>query len=141
MGRHSIASEIFDDESKFDFGVPDSIKGVGVNSHPAGLGLGSSIQLFETEPTAEEQERRFGVQQWLVFICIVILAMMDSFNATFLIPALPVSFSRSLKRPTSVLNHAMSRKYQIHSANHWQAHSGSTRYTYYSAQQVNYTSP
>jgi hypothetical protein len=90
MGRHSLASEIFDDESKIDFGVPDSVKRVD-DSHLAGLGLGSSVQLFETDPTDEEQERRFGIQQWLVFICIVILAMMDSFNATVLIPALPVS--------------------------------------------------
>jgi hypothetical protein len=93
MGRQSIASEIYDNESKINFGVPDSVKSVDdVNSHPAGLGLGSSIQLFETEPTVDEQERRFGIQQWLIFICIVILAMMDSFNATILIPALPVSF-------------------------------------------------
>lgn len=144
MGRHSTASEIFDNESKINFGVPDSVKSVDdVNSHPAGvgLGLGSSIQLFETEPIVEEQERRFGVQQWLVFICIVILAMMDSFNATILIPALPVRFDDDFKQSSPVLTNALGRNSQTHSANHWRAHFGSTRYTSYSAQLVNYTSP
>lgn len=89
MGRRSIAEEIYDDESKINFGVPDSVRSVdGMTTHnPA---LGSSIQLFESDPSTEEQKRRIEVQEWLVFICIVILAMMDSFNATILIPALPV---------------------------------------------------
>ncbi|CRL29345.1 Sodium:dicarboxylate symporter [Penicillium camemberti] len=88
MGRHSIAEEIYDDESKINFGVPDSVRSVdGMTTHnPA---LGSSIQLFESDPSTEEQKRRIEVREWLVFICIVILAMMDSFNATILIPALP----------------------------------------------------
>lgn len=97
MGRHSTASEIFDNESKIDFGVPNTKSVEDVTCHPAGLGLGSSIQLFENQPTIEEQERRFGVQQWLVFICIIIMAVMDSFNATVLIPALPVSFQSNTK--------------------------------------------
>ncbi|KAJ5804448.1 uncharacterized protein N7518_000751 [Penicillium psychrosexuale] len=87
MGRRSIAEEIYDNESKINFGVPDSVRSLdGMTQNPA---LGSSIQLFESEPSAEEQQRRFEVREWLVFICIVILAMMDSFNATILIPALP----------------------------------------------------
>ncbi|KAJ5491972.1 Major facilitator superfamily domain general substrate transporter [Penicillium expansum] len=87
MGRHSIAEEIYDNESKINFGVPDSVRSVDdVTHNPA---LGSSIQLFESDPSTEEQQRRIEVREWLVFICIVILAMMDSFNATILIPALP----------------------------------------------------
>ncbi|KAJ5807358.1 hypothetical protein N7447_010814 [Penicillium robsamsonii] len=87
MGRHSIAEEIYDNESKINFGVPDSVRSMdGAMHNPA---LGSSIQLFEREPSLEEQQRRFEVREWLVFICIIILAMMDSFNATILIPALP----------------------------------------------------
>ncbi|KAJ5757725.1 uncharacterized protein N7511_006419 [Penicillium nucicola] len=87
MGRHSIASEIFDNESKIDFGVRDSVLTVDdVTPYPP---LGSSIQLFESEPLPEDQAWRFGVREWLVFICIVILSMMDSFNVTSLIPALP----------------------------------------------------
>lgn len=88
MRRHSIAEEIYDNESKINFGVPDSVRSVDdVTHNPA---LGSSIQLFESDPSTEEQQRRIEVREWLVFICIVILAMMDSFNATILIPALPV---------------------------------------------------
>ncbi|KAJ5312784.1 hypothetical protein N7508_003614 [Penicillium antarcticum] len=87
MGRHSIASEIFDNESKIDFGVRDSVLTVDdVTPYPP---VGSSIQLFESEPLPEEHAWRFGVREWLVFVCIVILSMMDSFNATSLIPALP----------------------------------------------------
>ncbi|CAI7659062.1 unnamed protein product [Penicillium glandicola] len=87
MGRHSIAEEIYDNESKINFGVPDSVRSMdGMMHNPA---LGSSIQLFESDPSTEEQQRRLEVREWLVFICIVILAMMDSFNATILIPALP----------------------------------------------------
>lgn len=93
MGRHSIASEIFDNESKIDFGVRDSVLTVDdVTPYPP---VGSSIQLFESEPLPEEQAWRFGVREWLVFVCIVILSMMDSFNATSLIPALPVCQSHS----------------------------------------------
>ncbi|KAJ5951915.1 uncharacterized protein N7479_010328 [Penicillium vulpinum] len=87
MGRHSISEEIYDNESKINFGVPDSVRSVDdMSQNPA---LGSSIQLFEREPSPEEQRRRFEVREWLVFISIVILTMMDSFNATILIPALP----------------------------------------------------
>jgi hypothetical protein len=90
MGRHSLVEDIYDNQSKINFGVPDSVRSEDdVTQNPA---LGSSIQLFDSEPSAEEQKRRFEVREWLVFICIVILAMMDSFNATVLIPALPVSY-------------------------------------------------
>lgn len=91
MGRRSIAEEIYENESKINFGVPDSIQSVDdVTTNPA---LGSSIQLFERESSPDEEKRRLGIREWLIFICIVILAMMDSFNATILIPALPVCTS------------------------------------------------
>ncbi|CAG7919595.1 unnamed protein product [Penicillium olsonii] len=87
MGRHST-SEIFDNESKIDFGVPS--KSLEDKSPPAGLGLGSSVQLFDIEQSSiVEEERIVGVQQRLVFICIIVLATMDSFNSTILIPAIP----------------------------------------------------
>ncbi|QQK43963.1 MFS multidrug transporter, putative [Penicillium digitatum] len=87
MGRPSIAEEIYDNESKINFGVPGSVRSLDdVTHNPA---LESSIQLFESDPSTKEQQRRIEVREWLVFICIVILAMMDSFNATVLIPALP----------------------------------------------------
>ncbi|KAJ5782313.1 Major facilitator superfamily domain general substrate transporter [Penicillium paradoxum] len=87
MRRHSIAEEIYENETKINFGVPDSVRSMGDRTpNPA---LGSSIQLFESESSTEEEKRRLGIRGWLVFICIVILAIMDSFNATVLIPALP----------------------------------------------------
>lgn len=93
MGRRSISSEIFDNESVIEFGVPNKTI-EDVKSPPAGLGLGSSVQLFDIEhSTVVEQERIVGIQQWLVFVCIIILAVMDSFNATILIPAIPVRLS------------------------------------------------
>ncbi|CAG8195873.1 unnamed protein product [Penicillium salamii] len=99
MGRRSISSEIFDNESVIEFGVPNKTI-EDVKSPPAGLGLGSSVQLFDIEhSTVVEQERIVGIQQWLVFVCIIILAVMDSFNATILIPAIPdlaKTFSMSL---------------------------------------------
>ncbi|EKV11107.1 MFS multidrug transporter, putative [Penicillium digitatum PHI26] len=89
MGRPSIAEEIYDNESKINFGVPGSVRSLDdVTHNPA---LESSIQLFESDPSTKEQQRRIEVREWLVFICIVILAMMDSFNATVLIPALPLT--------------------------------------------------
>ncbi|KAJ5250804.1 hypothetical protein N7489_001214 [Penicillium chrysogenum] len=87
MGLRSFDEDIYDNQPKINFGVPDSVRSDDdVTQNPA---LGSSIQLFESEPSAEEQKRRLEVRDWLVFICIVVLAMMDSFNATVLIPALP----------------------------------------------------
>jgi hypothetical protein len=94
MGRHSISSELFDNDSKIDFGVRDSVE----TPYPP---LGSSIQLFESEPSPEEQQWIFGVREWLVFVCIVILSMMDSFNATSLIPALPVCQKQTMPQYTS----------------------------------------
>ncbi|KAJ5098757.1 hypothetical protein N7532_005758 [Penicillium argentinense] len=49
----------------------------------------STLQLFEGEPLADEQQWRPGVRDWLVFICIAILTMMDAFDASVLIPMLP----------------------------------------------------
>lgn len=92
MGLRSFDEDIYDNQPKINFGVPDSVRSDDdVTQNPA---LGSSIQLFESEPSAEEQKRRLEVRDWLVFICIVVLAMMDSFNATVLIPALPVSYNQ-----------------------------------------------
>lgn len=87
MGRSSIAEEIFENETKINFGIPDSVRSA---DETPNLALGSSIQLVESEPSPEEEKRRLGIREWLVFICIIILAVMDSFNATVLIPALPV---------------------------------------------------
>ncbi|KAJ5689928.1 hypothetical protein N7462_004320 [Penicillium macrosclerotiorum] len=87
MGHPAILQETFGLESKTN---PDSRASVHSTEdgspHPA---LDSTFQLFESEPSPEEQQWRPGVRDWLVFISIVILAMMDSFDATVLIPALP----------------------------------------------------
>lgn len=52
----------------------------------------STLQLFESESLPDEQQWRFGVRDWLVFICIVILAMMDAFDSTVMITMLPVGY-------------------------------------------------
>jgi hypothetical protein len=141
MGRHSIASEIFDNESKIDFGVRDSVLTIDeVTPYPP---LGSSIQLFEREPSPEEQEWCFGVREWLVFVCIVILSMMDSFNATSLIPALPVCQKQTMFQYTTKARTGANkdiRDSQTHSKNLSRAHYGSTQSTSSAAQQANYIS-
>lgn len=79
---------IFDNDSKTSLAPRASIQSADDGAPlPA---LGSTIQLFEIEPPPEEQQWRPGVRDWLIFICIVILAMMDAFDATVLLPALPV---------------------------------------------------
>ncbi|KAJ5558213.1 Major facilitator superfamily domain general substrate transporter [Penicillium sp. DV-2018c] len=96
MKRQSIAEEIFENETKINFGVPDSVRSVG--DMTPNLTLRSPLQLFESEYSLEEEKRRLGIRGWLVFVCIVILAMMDSFNATILIPALP-DLSNTFEKP------------------------------------------
>jgi hypothetical protein len=138
MGRHSIASELFDNESKIDFGVRDSVDDA--TPYPP---LGSSIQLFESEPSPEEQQWIFGVREWLVFVCIVILSMMDSFNATSLIPALPVCQNKPCPNSRAKARKGANkgiRSSQTHSKNPSPAHYGSTQSTSSAAQQANYTS-
>ncbi|KAJ5091981.1 hypothetical protein NUU61_006851 [Penicillium alfredii] len=86
MGRYKISRDIFDDEPKPNFGARTSVQSVDLMT-PLPT-LGSAIQLFDSGSPSEE-ERRPEVRDWLVFICIVILAVMDSFDATVLIPAVP----------------------------------------------------
>lgn len=88
MGRPTSLSDTFAIEPKSSFDPRTSINSIDDGSPiPA---QESRIQLFESEPSAEEQQWRPGVRDWLVFICIVILAMMDAFDAAVLIPVLPV---------------------------------------------------
>lgn len=89
MGYPVNASDIFfdnDSKSSLDFRASGQIAGE-VKPLPR---LDSAIQLFQCEPSPQEQKWQPGVRDWLVFICIIILAMMDAFDATVLVPMLPV---------------------------------------------------
>ncbi|KAJ5677816.1 uncharacterized protein N7477_003449 [Penicillium maclennaniae] len=87
MGRPKVLADTFVIEPKSTFDPRTSIHSVDDGSpNPA---QESTIQLFESDPSPEDQQWRPGVCDWLVFICIVILAMMDAFDAAVLIPVLP----------------------------------------------------
>lgn len=87
MGSPEIIQQYFDHESKTTLGPNASVQSVDDVKHPA---QESTLQLFENEDPIDTQQWQPGVRDWLVFICIVILAMMDAFDATVLIPMLPV---------------------------------------------------
>lgn len=88
MGRSTIFSDTFAIEPKSSLDPRTSVDSVDDGTpNPA---QESTIQLFESDPSPDEQQWRPGVRDWLVFICIVILAMMDAFDAAVLIPVLPV---------------------------------------------------
>lgn len=90
MGRPEITRDLFAHESKTELGPRTSVHSV--DDVTPTSALESTVQLFESEPSPDEQQWRPGVRDWLVFICIVILAMMDAFDATVLIPVLPVGY-------------------------------------------------
>lgn len=81
-----VSQRSFDVESKTTL---DRFSSAGNSYNPA---QESTLQLFESDSLSEEQQWRFGVRDWLVFICIVILAMMDAFDSTVMITVLPVSY-------------------------------------------------
>ncbi|KAJ5527506.1 hypothetical protein N7513_011665 [Penicillium frequentans] len=83
MGRPMVSQRSFDVESKTTL---DRFSSAGNSYNPA---QESTLQLFESDSLSEEQQWRFGVRDWLVFICIVILAMMDAFDSTVMITVLP----------------------------------------------------
>ncbi|KAJ5802689.1 uncharacterized protein N7503_005139 [Penicillium pulvis] len=83
MGRPMISQRSFDVESKTTL---DRFSSAENSYNPA---QESTLQLFESDSLSEEQQWRFGVRDWLVFICIVILAMMDAFDSTVMITVLP----------------------------------------------------
>lgn len=89
MGRPEISQDLFAHLPKTDFGPRTSVQSV--DDVTPNSALESTIQLFDSELSSDEQQWRPGVRDWLVFICIVILAMMDAYDATVLIPVLPVS--------------------------------------------------
>ncbi|KAJ5995325.1 Major facilitator superfamily domain general substrate transporter [Penicillium waksmanii] len=86
MGSPELIQQYFGHESKTTLGPNASVQSVDDVKHPA---QESTIQLFENEEPTDAQQWQPGVRDWLVFICIVILAMMDAFDATVLIPMLP----------------------------------------------------
>lgn len=89
MGRPEITQDLFAQDSKTELDTPTSVHSVGdVTPNSA---LESTAQFLGSEASPDEQQWRPDVRAWLVFICIVILAMMDAFDATVLIPVLPVS--------------------------------------------------
>lgn len=88
MGSPEIIQQYFDHEPKVALGPHASVQSVDdVKSDPA---QESTIHLFANEISTDSQEWRPSVRDWLIFICIVILSMMDAFDATVLIPMLPV---------------------------------------------------
>lgn len=91
MGRPEITRDLFAHESKTELGPRTSVHSV--DDVTPNSALESTVQLFECEHSPDERQWRPGVRDWLVFICIVILAMMDAFDATVLIPILPVGYS------------------------------------------------
>lgn len=91
MGQPEITRDLFAHESKTELDPRTSVHSVD-DVTPSST-LESPVQLFESEPASDERSWRPGVRDWLVFICIVILAMMDAFDATVLIPVLPVGCS------------------------------------------------
>ncbi|KAJ6102868.1 hypothetical protein N7486_005295 [Penicillium sp. IBT 16267x] len=86
MGRPRISQRSFDVESKTTLDRLSSAQSVDHSYDPA---QESTYHLFESESLPEEQQWRFGVRDWLVFICIVILAMMDAFDSTVMITMSP----------------------------------------------------
>lgn len=89
MGRPEISQDLFANLPKADFGPRASVQSVD-NGTPTSA-LGSTVHLFDRDLSPDEQQWRPGVRDWLVFTCIVILAMMDAYDAAVLIPVLPVS--------------------------------------------------
>lgn len=90
MGRPGNTRDLFANESKAELGTRTSVHSVD-DVTPVSAPE-STLQLFESECSPYEQQWRPGVRDWLVFICIVILAMMEAFDATVLIPILPVGY-------------------------------------------------
>ncbi|KAJ5246748.1 hypothetical protein N7468_001731 [Penicillium chermesinum] len=90
MGHPLISPDIFVNEPKSKYVSNGSIQSIDESEVlPDGQGFESTIQLFGYEPQPEEQPWRPHVRDWAVFICIVILAMMDAFDSTVLIPVVP----------------------------------------------------
>lgn len=88
MGYPILSGETFAEDTKRTLDPRASIQSLEyVTPSPA---QESTIQLFESADSPGDQKWRFEVRDWLVFICIVTLAMMDAFDATVLIPVLPV---------------------------------------------------
>lgn len=85
MGHPEISEDTFGYESKTTLGLRNSIDDV--TPIPA---QESKLQLFETQPSLEEQQWTPDLRDWLVFVNILILAMMDTFDATVMMPVLPV---------------------------------------------------
>lgn len=91
MGHRVISRDFIDYDTKVNFDARASVHSVEdeeTKTHPV---LGSTIQLFESEQPSDDRRWQPGIRDRLVFICIIILAMMDAFDATVMIPVLPVS--------------------------------------------------
>lgn len=88
MGRPEIKQDRFLQDSKAELDTHTSVHSV--DDVTPNSALESAAQFLESQPSPDEQQWRPDVRDWLVFICIIILAMMDAFDATVLIPVLPV---------------------------------------------------
>ncbi|KAJ5832820.1 hypothetical protein N7474_001131 [Penicillium riverlandense] len=89
MGHRVISRDFIDHDTRVNFDARASVHSVEdeeTKVHPA---IGSTIQLFESEQGPDDRRWQPGIRDRLVFICIIILAMMDAFDATVMIPVLP----------------------------------------------------
>ncbi|KAJ5152120.1 hypothetical protein N7492_010415 [Penicillium capsulatum] len=88
MGYPLISLETFDNDSKLSFDPYSSIYSLDVvrATSPA---QESRVHLVEGEQTNNEPPWQPSVRDWLIFCCVIVLAMMDAFDATILIPSLP----------------------------------------------------
>lgn len=100
MGHPDISADCFGYESKATLDLRNSVDDVA--PIPA---QESRLRLFETQPSPEEQQWQPDLRDWLVFVNILILAMMDTFDATVMMPVLPVGLNshatESISRLTS----------------------------------------
>lgn len=96
MGYPLISLQTFDNDSKLSFDPYSSIHSLDVVrvTSPA---QESKVHLVEGYPSAEDTQWQPGVRDWLVFVCVIVLATMDAFDATILIPQLPVSRDISVR--------------------------------------------
>lgn len=98
MGHPGISADCFGYESKTTLDLRNSVDDV--TPIPA---QESRLHLFETHPSPEEQQWQPDLRDWLVFVNILILAMMDTFDATVMMPILPVGYNSPSTESISTL--------------------------------------
>lgn len=96
MGQSTTSPDISASDAKLKNEYKKSSQSIEAAPPDEGQCFDCTLALYDAEHYDREQQReeqpwQSNPRDWVIIVCVAIVAMMDAFDSTVLLPALPVS--------------------------------------------------